>query len=47
MEKLFVDKWFKAPPKESSRKILTVEIKPRGYGRKKAKSGKSCKKIKK
>ncbi len=45
MEKLFIDKWFKLPPKEKQQKYVAVKIVPKGRG--KQKNGESCKKIKK
>ena len=47
MEKLYVDKWFKLPPKEELNKNYVFIIKPKGYGKKRAKNGKPCKKAKK
>lgn len=47
MEKLYVDKWFKKPPKEEINKIYTISLKSRGSGRKKSKNGKSRQKTKK
>lgn len=47
MEKLFVDKWFKLPPKEELNKNYVFVIMPKGYGKKRAKNGKSRKKTKK
>lgn len=44
MEKLFVDKWFKLPPKEKQNQMVVIKINKRSGGRKR---GKSCKKIKK
>ena len=44
MEKLFVDKWFKAPPKESGDKLYIITVKKKAGGRKR---GKPCKKAKK
>lgn len=44
MEKLFVDKWFKLPPKEEQDKIYVIKPVKRSGGRKR---GKSCKKTKK
>ena len=45
MNKLYIDKWFKLPPKENCRNY-TVEIKmqPKGEGKRRAKRGKPCKK---
>ena len=40
MENLFVDKWFKLPPKEKLEKPIAIKIRKR-------KNAKSCKKIKK
>ncbi len=48
MEKLYVDKWFKMPPKDKSNKYIVVKTAPKGSGKRKTKNGeKSCKKIKK
>ena len=48
MEKIFVGKWFKMPPKEQCNKYIVIKVAPKGYGKRKAKNGKkSCKKIKK
>lgn len=44
MEKLFVDKWFKMPPKEERDKLYIITVKKKSGGRKR---GKSCKKVKK
>lgn len=44
MEKLFIDKWFKLPPKEKSNKSMVIKQAKRSGGRK---HGKSCKKTKK
>ena len=41
MEKLYVDKWFKLPPKENLNKMRVIQITKRKAGRKR---GKSCKK---
>lgn len=44
MENMYVDKWFKLPPKEKLNEMAVVKITKRSGGRKR---GKSCKKIKK
>ena len=44
MQNMYVDKWFKLPPKEKLNKMVVVKITKRSGGRKR---GKSCKKIKK
>lgn len=39
MNKLYVDKWFKMPPK-ASEKVMSIEIKEAGHGRKSRKKTK-------
>ena len=46
MEKLFVDKWFKMPPKEQRDKAYVIKITERKAGLKYAKSHKKTKKTK-
>ena len=41
MKNLYVDKWFKLPPKEQQNKMTVVKVNTRKVGRKR---GKSCKK---
>ena len=41
MEKLYIDKWFKLPPKEKLNKMTVVKFVKRKAGRRR---GKSCKK---
>ena len=44
MKELYVDKWFKMPPKEKSEKYIVVKPSPKGKGKKYAKSRKKIKK---
>ena len=46
MEKLYIDKWFKLPPK-ADEKLLNIKILPKDYGRRKAENAKLRKKTKK
>lgn len=44
MEKLFVDKWFKLPPKEKLNDYYVIKFVKKGTGRKRAKSRQKAKK---
>ena len=44
MEKLYIDKWFKLPPKEEKEKLYTVSFSKKGDGKKYAKLHKKVKK---
>ena len=46
MNKLFVDNWFKLPPKAGEQTYI-IKIVPAGSGRRRARNGKPCKKAKK